>query len=374
MAKQSKGSSRQTVADNLERLLASGNLHQGAGAIGTTADANQTIDETLQKLQRSAISSPSEETTEIHWISIDLLLDSPYQPRQHIDTQAQEFLDLVESVKTYGFKGSLPARKHPQKEGYFQLVWGHRRREAARLAGLKTLPVVIEEYDDVKMASLAAVENVQRQDLTPLELGHLFKRMVDEGWTQVEIAQNIKKDRGYVINRLRVAEAPEDIQAFIVERPSSLRAVSYLVNVKEPEDRVLLMTLMKKGSLQTEDLSGDLDALLKDLKDRSSGIKEASPPSAALVGDDSSTKQEHSEKQETIVSTGKPAAQRDAVRVGSAKLRTILRALQGYLEDIKTRPMGPKELEIFAQIGTCYTTIDSHNRSTSVANEVQDHP
>src|SRR2546430_7296212 len=166
-------------------------------------------------------------------IALERLLDNPYQPRVSMEEEGLQ--QLAETIAAHGFQGVLVARPHPQQAGFYQLTAGHRRREAAKRAGLKTLPVIVHPWSDQDMATLAATENIQREDLSPLEEGKLFQVMIDEMWlTQVDVANAIKKDRGYVRNRLRLAGAPADIQAFVAVKPDSMRAVIYLLDIEDP--------------------------------------------------------------------------------------------------------------------------------------------
>lgn len=188
---------------------------------------------------------------------IDRLHDNPYQPRLKADETNLKELALV--IKSQGFQGVLVARPHPEISGHYQITAGHRRREASRQAGLSMLPVVVKELSDEEMAGLAITENIQREDLTPLEEGRIFLLMAEEmDYTHEQIAREIGKNRGYVENRLRVARAPEDIQALVSEKPDSLRAVSNLIKVTDPGRRQEAIELLKAGKLTADDLTSFL--------------------------------------------------------------------------------------------------------------------
>src|SRR4051794_9623986 len=110
---------------------------------------------------------PDGEDVEPVLLAIDLLEDNPYQPRKAIDPG--ELYALASVIREQGFQGVLVARPHPQKPARYQLAFGHRRRDASRLAGLTSLPVIVREFSDTQMIVLAVTENVQRADLSPLE-------------------------------------------------------------------------------------------------------------------------------------------------------------------------------------------------------------
>ncbi len=177
-------------------------------------------------------------------LPIDQLLDNPYQPRGEID--AEELEGLVASIKHYGFRGSLLGRPSPTDTGYTEIAYGHRRREAARLAGLAELPIELADLSNREMAALAAVENIQREDLSLLEEGRLYQLMIDHmGYTQDEVAAEIGKSRGYVENRLRAAQAPIEIQEMIKKRPNTLHYVLKLTRMDEPTRRQVIEAVLE---------------------------------------------------------------------------------------------------------------------------------
>ncbi|WP_220198509.1 ParB/RepB/Spo0J family partition protein [Ktedonospora formicarum] len=193
-------------------------------------------------------------------IDIDLLFDNPFQPRVAMEEESLQ--QLSDTIASHGFQGVLVARAHPQRPGTYQLTAGHRRREAAKRAGLKTLPVIVHNWTDQDMATLAATENIQREDLSPLEEGKLFQIMIDQmNLTQLEVAAAIKKDRGYVRNRLRLAKAPSDIQAFIEMKTDSMRAVIYLLDIEDQSERAQVIDQLLNKKLTTEDLPGYIEEL-----------------------------------------------------------------------------------------------------------------
>src|SRR4051812_39864832 len=188
-------------------------------------------------------------------VKIERLLNNPYQPR--LEMQDQGIEELAQVIRAQGFQGVLVARPDEVNKGFYQLTAGHRRREAAKRAGLTTLPVVVRELSDEETVTLAITENIQREDLTPLEEGKIYLLMSEEmGYTHEQIAREIGKKRGYVENRIRVARAPRDVQALILAKPDSLRAVANLIKVKDEADRAEIIQGMLAGVLTVEDLPG----------------------------------------------------------------------------------------------------------------------
>ncbi|HLZ61727.1 MAG TPA: ParB/RepB/Spo0J family partition protein [Ktedonosporobacter sp.] len=201
---------------------------------------------------------PNEQQPEL--IAIDLLYDNPYQSRGSVDEDT--LLQLAETIVSQGFQGVLIARPHPEIAGAYQLTAGHRRRAAALLADLTTLPVIVRSLSDHEMATLAATENLQREDLTPLDEGHLFQRMIDElGLNLAEVVRAVKKHRSYVRNRLRLAQAPQDIQDFVVSKPDSLRAITYLLDIDDAAERARIFELLRQKVLLTDDLPAYIEEM-----------------------------------------------------------------------------------------------------------------
>ncbi|HLI89168.1 MAG TPA: ParB/RepB/Spo0J family partition protein [Ktedonobacteraceae bacterium] len=291
-------------------------------------------------------------------IPIDLLFDNPYQPRT---TMAEESLrQLSETIASQGFQGVLVARPHPQQPGAYQLTAGHRRREAARLAGLSSLPVIIHDWSEQEMAALAATENIQREDLSPLEEGRLFQLMIDQlGLTQMEVAEAVKKDRGYVRNRLRLARAPEDIQAFVREKSDSLRAVIYLLEIEDPQERAPIIEQLLKRTLTTE----DLPAYIAELKQRSQvSLPQSVPEDHMTLSADHTPRQNQrastASPQPGVPSSSAPALaapdlainEQKEQRIRTAKLRTSLRYLKDYRKMLNGQPALASERELLRQL------------------------
>lgn len=347
-------STKRTVKPQISSLLQAGTLKSGA----FTADELE-LEEQL---------SPEQ----VQSIPLERLLDNPYQPREQIAVD-DELRELAASIKANGFHGVLMARPALDREGYFQLAYGHRRREAARLAGLTHLPVSVGELTNKAMAGIAAVENIHRKDLTVLELGRLFARMLDEGYTQEDIAGQIGKDRGYVVNRLRVVRAPLDVQQLVLEKPDSLRAVSTLVKVGDPATRAAMIGALKEGRVTTDDLPGYQTALEQERKrtqaqpataptgeEREPDADVAIPDSAASPSDEQTIADE-TEFEQVLTPFATDFALMQT-RVGQAKLATVLRNLKGYREGLRRRSpltLSHQEQESLAKIDALLQEIQA---------------
>jgi ParB family chromosome partitioning protein len=155
--------------------------------------------------------SPRAEADEIREIEIDLIRPGHQQPRT---TFAQAKLDeLAQSIRTSGIIQPLLVRP---RGGLFELVAGERRWRAAQLAGLPRVPAIIREIPDDKLLELALIENIQRQELNPIEEANAYKRLIESlNLTQEEVAQRVGRDRTFVTNYLRILKLPSEIQLLL---------------------------------------------------------------------------------------------------------------------------------------------------------------
>ncbi len=136
------------------------------------------------------------------------------QPRKTFDTEALS--KLADSIATHGVLQPIAVRS--EVDGFYTIVAGERRWRAAKMAGLSEVPVIIMELDDKKAAEIALVENLQREDLSPLEEAMAYKALIDEfALTQEEVAKRIGKSRAAIANTLRLLELPDEIAAMIAE-------------------------------------------------------------------------------------------------------------------------------------------------------------
>ena len=142
-------------------------------------------------------------------LTLDVITENPFQPRDNMDPDSLR--ELAESIRQNGVIQPVAVCK--RDDGY-QLIAGGRRFKAARIAGLRTIPAVLIQVDsDAQMLELAIVENLQREDLNPLELAKGYKRLMDDcGLTQEEVADKVGKQRPTISNFLRLLNLPEAIQ------------------------------------------------------------------------------------------------------------------------------------------------------------------
>ncbi len=193
------------------------------------------------------------------YCDIDSIRPNPYQPRRRLSEQ--ELKDLSDSIKEQGIIQPLVVRTVPT--GY-ELIVGERRWRAGRLAGLKQVPVVVKDVSGAEMVEMALVENIQRQDLNPLEKAEAYYRLIKEfKLTQNEVAKRVGQDRSTVANFLRLRNLPQPIQTDIVNNTLSmgharaLLGAETLAQQKEVWRRIVSKSLSVRAA----------EALVKKLKE-----------------------------------------------------------------------------------------------------------
>jgi ParB family chromosome partitioning protein len=151
-------------------------------------------------------------------IAVDLIDPNPLQPRTVF--QPERLQELADSIRANGIIQPLVVRP---RDGRYQLVAGERRWRAARLAGIADVPVFVQEVSDDRLLEITLVENIQREDLNPIEVAHAFDRLArDLQLSHDEIARRTGKDRSSITNTLRLLKLPADIQMLVAEHRLSM--------------------------------------------------------------------------------------------------------------------------------------------------------
>ena len=187
-------------------------------------------------------SSESNSSVEVRLSEIEPNRD---QPRKVFDEGALS--ELSESIKQHGLIQPLLVR--PTKDGRYQIIAGERRWRASRMAGLSSVPVVIREMDDIKAAEIALIENLQREDLNPIEEAKGFKNLIDNfGMTQEEIAVSVGKSRSAVANALRLLGLTPDEMDLLSKNIITSGHARALLAKSDPEVRALALNAAKNGA------------------------------------------------------------------------------------------------------------------------------
>ena len=175
-------------------------------------------------------------TDSVSQIALSKIEPNPNQPRKKFDQQALE--ELAESIRLHGIITPITVRPG-DKNGYYQIIAGERRWRAARLAGLKEIPAMVLEAHESEVMELALIENLQRQDLNPIEEAEGYELLMQQfGMTQEEVAHRVVKSRPAVANALRLLALPDEVRTMVSEGKLSGGHARAVLAVAEEDKRV----------------------------------------------------------------------------------------------------------------------------------------
>ena len=151
------------------------------------------------------------------------------QPRKYVDEDA--LIELSESIKQYGVLQPLLVQK---KDNYYEIIAGERRWRAAKLAGVKEIPVVIKDYSDQEVMEIALIENIQREDLNPIEEAQAYQRLIkDYRLKQDEVAEKVSKSRAAITNSLRLLKLDKRVQEMVMEGKISNGHARTIISIED---------------------------------------------------------------------------------------------------------------------------------------------
>ena len=177
-------------------------------------------------------------------LELDKITTNPFQPRTHFNEEALE--ELSQSIKELGVIQPITVRK---KGNAFELISGERRLRASEMAKLKTIPAYVRLADDQESLEMALVENIQRQDLDPIEIGLSYQRLIEEiKLTQDQLSSRVGKKRSTITNYMRLLKLDPIIQTGIRDRFITMGHGRALINIDAPSKQIkLYKTIVKKG-------------------------------------------------------------------------------------------------------------------------------
>jgi ParB family chromosome partitioning protein len=176
------------------------------------------------------LATPEPEVHQLREIDIDRILPSVHQPRKNFDDDSLN--ELAASIRAHGVVQPIVVR--PLDDGFFQLVAGERRWRASQRAGLVTIPAVVKEAGEQPALEIALIENLQRQDLNPIEEAMAYERLiVDFNLTQEEVARRVGKNRATIANMLRLLRLPSEVQQWLRESQLSTGHAKALLSLSD---------------------------------------------------------------------------------------------------------------------------------------------
>ena len=229
-------------------------LGKGIGALlGMEADLNN-IRKPVGYINKEVVNieQPQQNVTaDILRIPVDLIEPNPFQPRMSFDQEALE--ELAESIKTLGLIQPITVRR--KEDGRYQIISGERRFRACRLSGMDMVPAYIRDTNDQGMLEMAIVENIQRENLDPIEIAMSYQRLIDEcRLTQEQMAVRVGKKRASVTNYLRLLKLPAKIQHDLKVGLLSVGHAKVLLGIEDVKLQEYLCDLVIKEDMSVRQL------------------------------------------------------------------------------------------------------------------------
>ncbi len=190
------------------------------------------IGETKEKKQRAEVKENSAETS----VAITKVEPNRKQPRKFFDEDALQ--ELADSIRQFGLLQPILVQ---DRNDHYEIIAGERRWRAARLAGLKEVPVIIKNYTDQEIVEIALIENIQREDLNPIEEAQAYKRLLEEfNLKQDEVAERVSKSRAAVTNSIRLLKLGDKVQQMVIDDMISTGHARALLAVEDEEEQYAL--------------------------------------------------------------------------------------------------------------------------------------
>ena len=203
-------------------------------------------------------STQPQDKADVLMIPADFIEPNPFQPRQSFDQEALE--ELAESIRTLGLIQPVTVRKKAADK--YQIISGERRFRACRLCGMELIPAYVRDADDQGMLEMAIVENIQRENLDPIEIALSYQRLIDEcRLTQEQMALRVGKKRASVTNYLRLLKLPAKIQHDLKVGQLSVGHAKVLLSVEDSRVQEALCDLVVKEGLSVRDLEKKIQKL-----------------------------------------------------------------------------------------------------------------
>jgi ParB family chromosome partitioning protein len=264
-------------------------------------------------------------STGVKVVPVDRIESNPEQPRLAFDEATLN--ELAASIREHGVLQPILVR--PIDENRFQLIAGERRWRAAKIAGLASIPALVEDIDDSTALEISIIENLQREDISPLDEAAMYDRMIREhGYSIRRLAEKLGKDKGYLENRLRLADAPVEVRQLVSLRKDTLSHAYELMKVADPRKRKKLADQVARNEL----------SLVK-LRERIEGRPAREPaepeaPAAELVVSPAATARAEAEAAGWNPATGRGEPLKDdSLHAAKQQLNNAVEELLGVLRD-----------------------------------------
>ncbi|MFM8912272.1 MAG: ParB/RepB/Spo0J family partition protein [Flammeovirgaceae bacterium] len=227
---------------------------------GLSALLSDTPSEEKLEVEVAAPNALNEGTSGINEIPVAEIETNPFQPRQYFDEEALN--ELAESIRVHGIIQPITVRRLARHQ--YQLISGERRFQASKRAGLQMIPAYVRTANDQQMLEMALIENIQRENLNPVEIALSYQRLISEcNLKQEELGERVGKNRSTVTNYLRLLKLPPDIQIALRDNKISMGHARAIINVENPDSQLYIFkkTLLEDLSVRkVEELARDVMA------------------------------------------------------------------------------------------------------------------
>lgn len=212
------------------------------------------------------IDTNSERRSGVIEVDINSIEPNDNQPRKYFEEESLH--ELADSIKQFGVIQPLILKK---EDGYYSIIAGERRWRAARIAKIEKVPAIVKDYNELETLQVALIENIQREDLNPIEEAFCYKRLSEDFFfTQEDIAQKVGKNRTYISNSMRLLSLDGRVQTFVAENQISMGHARALLALESPDDQYSIANAIIEDGLSVR----EAEAIASDYKDKN---KEGKP-------------------------------------------------------------------------------------------------
>lgn len=253
-------------------------LGKGLGALLGGEDLSQ-LRKPVGYINKAVVSTEGkpQDTSDVLRIPVEMIEPNPYQPRMSFDNEALR--ELADSIRTFGLIQPITVRR--KGDGKYQIISGERRYRASVMAGMDMIPAYIRDASDQGMLEMAIVENIQRENLDPIEVAMSYQRLMEEcRLTQEQMADRVGKKRASVANQLRLLKLPAKVQHDLKVNLLSVGHAKVLLGIEDPAVQEMLCDLIVKNGLSVRQLEEKIKSLDKQptSKAKSPSAQQELPP------------------------------------------------------------------------------------------------
>lgn len=233
-------------------------LKRGIGkGLDSLIPTNVMMESEVKHATVSTASSPEEEKDGTLMVKLSKVEPNREQPRKNFDEDSLQ--ELAESLKQFGMLQPILVQN---RGDYYEIIAGERRWRAAKIAGLKEVPVIVRELTDQEIVEISLIENIQREDLNPIEEAQAYKRLLTEfHLKQDEVAERVSKSRTAVTNSMRLLKLCDEVQKMVVDDMISTGHARALISIEDPEEQYLIAQKIFDEKLSVR----EVEKLVKDL-------------------------------------------------------------------------------------------------------------